>query len=149
MSSLFKYLLVLLFIVIFFMIGRVYANTSYYSSKNNCEYGEQPELADCLRNELIESTIMLKEAEDNIKQRIQKWSAEKSASLDEAIPVALYKLDESHKVFVRYRFTQCAFAESWGNGVGSFTRIFSCMAELNRQRAKQLMNADIPDYAKD
>ncbi len=97
MASLFKYLRVLLFIVIFFMIGRVYANTSYYSSKNNCEYGEQPEIADCLRNELIESTIMLKEAENNIKQRIQKWSAEKSASLDEAIPVALYKLDESIK----------------------------------------------------
>lgn len=81
MASIFKYLRVLLFIVIFFMIGRVYANTSYYSSKNNCEYGEQPEIADCLRNELIESTIMLKEAENNIKnaykngllKKVRRW----------------------------------------------------------------------------
>ncbi|EOF5434014.1 hypothetical protein ACK1MO_003720 [Salmonella enterica] len=55
-------------------------------------------------------------------------------------------MEESSREFVRYRFTQCSFAESWGNGVGSFTRIYSCMATLNRQRAEQLMHADIPDY---
>nr|WP_274922540.1 hypothetical protein [Citrobacter youngae] len=50
---------------------------------------------------------------------------------------------------MRYRLAQCSFAESWGNGLGSFTRIYSCMAELNRQRVEQLIHADIPDYTED
>ncbi|TKU00077.1 DUF1311 domain-containing protein, partial [Citrobacter sp. wls830] len=73
----------------------------------------------------------------------------KSAALDDTIPIALYRLDKSNQAFIRYRLAQCSFAESWGNGVGSFTRIYSCMAELNRQRAEQLMHADIPNYTED
>ncbi|MFJ2974516.1 lysozyme inhibitor LprI family protein [Kluyvera sp. NPDC087067] len=131
------------------LIHRANANNVYYLSKNNCESGEEAELVDCLRNEVIESTITLRKAEDNIRLRIHKWSEVKSAALDDAIPIALYRLDKSNQEFIRYRLAQCSFAESWGNGVGSFTRIYSCMAELNRQRAEQLIHANIPDYTED
>ncbi|EOF5965526.1 DUF1311 domain-containing protein [Salmonella enterica] len=100
-------------------IHTTYANNVYYRSENKCESGEETELADCLRNEVIESTMVLRHAEDSIKIRIKKWSEEKDAALDDAIPVALYRLEESSREFVCYRFTQCSFAESWGNGVGS------------------------------
>ncbi|ECC6564104.1 DUF1311 domain-containing protein [Salmonella enterica] len=133
----------------FSSIHSTYANNVYYLSKNNCESGEEPELVDCLRNEVIESTITLRKAEENIRLRINKWSEVKNAALDDAIPIELYRLDKSNQEFIRYRLAQCSFAESWGNGVGSFTRIYSCMAELNRQRTEQLMHADIPNYTKD
>ena len=71
-------------------IHSTYANNVYYLSKNNCESGEEAELVDCLRNEVIESTIKLRKAEDNIRLRINKWSEVKSAALDDAIPIALY-----------------------------------------------------------
>lgn len=130
-------------------IHSTYANNVYYLSKNNCESEEEAELVDCLRNEVIESTITLRKAEDNIRLSIDKWSEVKSAALDDAIPLALYRLDKSNQEFIRYRLAQCSFAESWGNGVGSFTHIYSCMAELNRQRAEQLIHIDIPDYTED
>lgn len=133
-------------IISIYSIHSTYANNVYYLSKNNCGSGEEAELVDCLRNEVIESTITLRKAEDNIRLRINKWSEVKSAALDDAIPIALYRLDKSNQEFIRYRLAQCSFAESWGNGVGSFTRIYSCMAELNRQRGEQLIHADIPDY---
>ncbi|TSJ59173.1 DUF1311 domain-containing protein [Atlantibacter subterranea] len=130
-------------------IHSTYANNVYYLSKNNCESEEEAELVDCQRNEVIESTITLRKAEDNIRLRIDKWSEVKSAALDDAIPLALYRLDKSNQEFIRYRLAQCSFAESWGNDVGRFTHIYSCMAELNRQRAEQLMHIDIPDYTED
>jgi uncharacterized protein YecT (DUF1311 family) len=142
-------LILALLIIDISSIHSTYANNVYYLSKNNCESGEEVELVDCLRNEVIESTITLRKAEDNIRLRINKWSEVKSAALDDAIPIALYRLNKSNQEFIRYRLAQCSFAESWGNGVGSFTRIYSCMAELNRQRAEQLIHAGIPDYTGD
>lgn len=124
-------------------IHEVYAVNAYSISNNGCEFSEETEIPDCLRNELIESTILLRKAEDSTKTRIEKWSEEKSAALDETIPVALYWLEKSNKEFVRYRFAQCSLANTWGSGVGSFIRIYSCMAVLNRQRAEQLIRADI------
>lgn len=38
----------------FSSIHSTYANNVYYLSKNNCESGEEAELVDCLRNEVIE-----------------------------------------------------------------------------------------------
>ncbi|RTN19149.1 DUF1311 domain-containing protein [Enterobacter quasimori] len=147
MISIARFFLILApLIIIISSIHSTYANNVYYVSKNNCESGEEAELFGCLRNEVIESTITLRKAEDNIRLRINKWSEVKSAALDDAIPIALHRLDKSNQEFIRYRFAQCSFAESWGNGVGSFTHIYSCMAELNRQRAEQLIHSDIPDY---
>lgn len=77
----------------FSSIHSTYANNVYYPSKNNCESGEEAELVDCLRNEVIESTITLRKAEENIRLRINKWSEVKNAALDDAIPIALYRLD--------------------------------------------------------
>ncbi|TSG74429.1 DUF1311 domain-containing protein, partial [Salmonella enterica subsp. enterica serovar Senftenberg] len=76
----------------FSSIHSTYANNVYYLSKNNCESGEEAELVDCLRNEVIESTITLRKAEENIRLRINKWSEVKNAALDDAIPIELYRL---------------------------------------------------------
>lgn len=73
MISIFRIALVLATLVISISsIHRADASNIYYLSKNNYESGEQTELVDCMRNELIESTIILRKAEDDIRLRIKK-----------------------------------------------------------------------------
>ncbi len=132
----------------FSSIHSTYANNVYYPSKNNCESGEEAELVDCLRNEVIESTITLRKAEENINRlRINKWSEVVKCSTDDAIPIALYRPDTNQEFTP---LSSCsARLQNHGEMVWDLLAYISGWAELNRQRAEQLMYADIPNYTED
>ncbi|EAA1889170.1 DUF1311 domain-containing protein [Salmonella enterica subsp. enterica] len=126
------------------------ASSDYYLN-SLCASAEGSQVVDCYKNDLLASNVELKKAEKNITMRIKKWHEMNDDRLDTSVDIALKRLEMSNESFTRYRFAQRSFAQMWGGGGGmaSSTRIYSCEAYLNRQRAEQLNNANVADFSTD
>lgn len=135
----------------FIFYSEISTAASNYYLNSLCASGEGSQVVDCYKNDLLTSIVELKTAEKNINMRIKKWNEMNDERLDTSVDIALKRLEMSNETFIRYRFAQCSFAQIWGGGGGmeSSTRIYSCEAYLNRQRAEQLNNANIANFNTD
>ncbi|UZR27350.1 lysozyme inhibitor LprI family protein [Methylococcus mesophilus] len=104
--------------------------------RQECSVYSEAEMRICLLKKAGESETKLKEAEDYVLGRLAKWDED-----TKYVALAKAKLMASSLAFVRYRETQCAFAESLGGGaVGNGLAMLrlGCVFELNIRRAEQL-----------
>ncbi len=115
------------------------------SMSKECSGVDELEFIDCVKNSFIMSTITLKKAEANIKEKIQKWNSDEDEAIRKEAVISLKRLESSNREFIRYRFAQCSFTLTWGARVGrlAFSRLYPCYTELNKIRAMQLNNAYI------
>lgn len=146
-----RYLIIIISTFVFLFYSEVVMSTDKYYLNSLCASGEGSQVADCYVNDSLMSAVELKKAEKNITMRIKKWQEMKDERLETSVDIALKRLEMSNETFIRYRFAQCSFSQIWGGGGGmaSSTRVYSCEAFLNRQRAEQLNNANIADFTAD
>jgi uncharacterized protein YecT (DUF1311 family) len=99
--------------------------------------GSMADMGNCLANEAKESETALKEAEERLRDKINKWFQDESY-----IRAARTKLVASGKAFIRYREAQCAFSHALGGsaiGHALDMRRNACIASQNNQRAALLL----------
>ena len=115
-----------------------YANLNQSELRRYCgeKVFSQVDLAYCLEEIFHTSQAELDKSQQNFLNALSNWDEYK-----EYIVIAKNKLKKANKEFIKYRDLQCDFAYSLGGGaIGNALNMykFSCLAELNFQRAKQL-----------
>ena len=132
----------LMTIFIIFMPLQVFANSKYadlnqYELRIYC--GREPSeaaLTECLEKIFYISQAELDKSQKKFFNELDNWWEDK-----EYIVIAKTRLEKSNQEFIKYRTLQCDFARSLGGGAidnALDMMKFSCLAELNFQRAKQL-----------
>ena len=115
-----------------------YANLNQYELRLYCSNNtlSEAELTECLEKIFYTSQAELDKSQQNFFNALSNWDEDK-----EYIVIAKNKLKKANKEFIKYRDLQCDFAYSLGGGaIDNALNMykFSCLAELNFQRAKQL-----------
>lgn len=113
-----------------------YANLNQFELRNYCseKVFSQVDLASCLEKIFYISEAELDKSQWQLFNVLSKWDEERNYIID-----AKNRLKKSNKEFIKYRDRECDFAHSLGGGAIGLNKItFSCLAELNFQRAKQL-----------
>ncbi|WP_334324783.1 lysozyme inhibitor LprI family protein [Gilliamella apicola] len=113
-----------------------YANLNQSELRRYCgeKVFSQVDLAYCLEKIFYISEAELDKSQWKLFNVLSKWDESQNY-----IVRAKNKLKKSHKEFIKYRDRECDFAHSLGGGAIGLNKItYSCLAELNFQRAKQL-----------
>lgn len=109
------------------------------SLREECSAESQAGMRDCLAQRAQASEAKLNQAEAQARRQINQWDEDAKY---QARAKAL--LDTARKSFAQYRGAHCAFSAALGGGaIGNALEIrrLACQAELNNQRAAQLVNA--------
>ena len=109
------------------------------SLREECSAESQDGMRDCLAQRGQASEVKLNQALAQARRKIDQWDEDAKY---QARAKAL--LDTAHKSFARYRSAHCAFSAALGGGaIGNALELrrLACQAELNNQRAAQLVQA--------
>ncbi|MFQ1013453.1 lysozyme inhibitor LprI family protein [Gilliamella apicola] len=113
-----------------------YANLNQSELRRYCgeKVFSQVDVAYCLEKIFYISEAELDKSQWKLFNELSKWDEGR-----DYIVRAKNKLKKSHKEFIKYRDRECDFAHSLGGGAIGLNKItYSCLAELNFQRAKLL-----------
>lgn len=113
-----------------------YANLNQSELRRYCgeKVFSQVDVAYCLEKIFYISEAELDKSQWKLFNELSKWDEGR-----DYIVRAKNKLKKSHKEFIKYRDSECDFAHSLGGGAIGLNKItYSCLAELNFQRAKLL-----------
>ena len=109
-----------------------------------CSAQSQAGMRDCLAQHAQTSATKLSQAQAQAHHQIDQWDEDiKYRAQAKAL------LDAAHRSFIQYRNAHCAFSASLGGGaIGNALemRRLACQAQLNHQRAQDLVNntAELP-----
>jgi Lysozyme inhibitor LprI len=106
--------------------------------REQCSAESQAGMRDCLAQHVQASASKLSQAEAQARRQIDQWDEDAKYRAQ-----AKALLDTARKSFTRYRSAHCAFSAALGGGaIGNALemRRLACQAELNEQRAAQLIS---------
>ena len=106
------------------------------SALEQCGVFPQAEMRVCLEKKSAESGEALRHAEKQAFSVLSRWNEDVKF-----IILAKAKLKASSKAYEQYRDAQCSFVSALGGGaIGNALELrrFSCIIDLNLQRARQL-----------